>query len=230
MYAGHKHEYTYDASGNETLHISYEWDRLTNKWILNGKGEITYDANGNEILLVEYDWNETSSQWVFHTKVERAYDANGNWVLYFYYGWDLTTSQWVLYTKSENIYDANGNKNLNISYSGYFWDKTSSQFIPYYKYIAYYSEHNFIRKIPETNIYVYPNPASEYLLFHSPYISESAIVEIFDMSGKKVMEKDISDDMQISVNQLAHGIYLYRLNYSGTIYRGKVIVDNKIKY
>jgi hypothetical protein len=70
-------------------------------------------------------------------------------------------------------------------------------------------------------IYAYPNPASEYILFDLGNISEPAKVEIFDNRGRKILEQDISENRQINVSKLAGGLYLYRLNYDGKIYKGK---------
>jgi hypothetical protein len=74
-------------------------------------------------------------------------------------------------------------------------------------------------------IYAYPNPASEYILFDLGNISEPAKVEIFDNRGRKILEQDISENRQINVSKLAGGLYLYRLNYDGKIYKGKIIVE-----
>jgi hypothetical protein len=43
--------------------------------------------------------------------------------------------------------------------------------------------------------------------------------------GKKVLEQKLSVTGQIFINHLAKGLYLYRINNYGTIYKGKIIVD-----
>jgi hypothetical protein len=214
------------------LFVFYYWDQYNQyagSWQVSykTKKEYTYDDSGNITAYIEFGWDILTSQWIRYKKIEYAYDGIGNETLYINYDWDEATSQWILQYKSENTFDPSGNNTLRIEYE---LDNTTGQLIPVSTETNYYSEHNFSPKIPETNIYVYPNPASEYFLFDLPYTSEPAIVEIFDMRGKKVMEKDISDDMQISVSNLAHGLYLYRLNYNGYIYKGKIVVNNKIKY
>jgi hypothetical protein len=174
-----------------------------------------------------YSWDKTTGQWVLYTKGEGTYDDNGNCTLYISYEWELTTSQWIVFGEREYAYDAYGNQTMMIAYES---DKTTIRLIPVVKNIGYYSEHDFIPKTPEEIIYAYPNPASEYFLFDLANLSEPSIVEIFDNQGRKVLEQDISENRQISVSNLAHGLYLYRLNYSGTIYNGKIVVINKIQY
>jgi hypothetical protein len=58
------------------------------------------------------------------------------------------------------------------------WDITTSQWVGTSKTSYYYSEHN--SEIPAEYINVYPNPASEYIVFYINNISESATVEIFN--------------------------------------------------
>jgi hypothetical protein len=72
---------------------------------------------------------------------------------------------------------------------------------------------------------VYPNPAKEYIVFDITNISNSAIVELFDNQGKKVLEQKLSVTGQIFISNLAKGLYLYRINNNGTIYKGKIIID-----
>jgi hypothetical protein len=72
---------------------------------------------------------------------------------------------------------------------------------------------------------VYPNPASEYIVFDVTNISESATVELFDNQGKKVLEEKLPVTGQISISHLAKGYYLYRINNSGIVYKGKIIAQ-----
>jgi hypothetical protein len=96
--------------------------------------------------------------------------------------------------------------------------------ITVYKEMRYYSEPNFIPNIPEKNIHIYPNPASEYVIFDGRYVSEPIIVELFDNLGRKVLEHNLSENRLILISNLAQGIYLYRVNYGGNISKGKLIV------
>jgi hypothetical protein len=109
----------------------------------------------------------------------------------------------------------------------YDWDNTSRQWFASFTNTYYYSEHDFtlIPEIPEKHISVYPNPASEYILFDITNINELAKIEIFDNQGKKVLEQSLPVTGQIFINHLAKGLYLYRINNNGNIYKGKIIVN-----
>lgn len=135
--------------------------------------------------------------------------------------WDTIANQWVGNSKGLNAYDIYGNQTIQIAYS---WNNTTSQFIPVYKATDYYSEHNLIPKIP-VHIRFHPNPAKEFIVFDLTYYAEPIIVEIFDNQGKKVLEQNLPENRQISIRNLAKGLYLFRLNYNGNVSTGKIIVE-----
>lgn len=202
----------------------YSWNDTTSKWVFYSKGEYAYDASGNRTLNSGYNWDETTSQWVGNYKNESTYDASGNRTLDISYNWDETTSQWVGFWKYELTYDANGKQTVYIQYS---WDSTTSQWVASSKATYYYSEHNitFIPEIPKKHIIVYPNPAKDFIVFDLTNSKESAIVEIFDIQGKKVLEQKLSENKQIFVSNLPKGQYMYKLNDDGIIYKGKLLIE-----
>jgi len=221
--------YTYDANGNMTIKIYYswyqlyDWDITPHVWMLLYKGEFQYDINGNMTLGFDSYWNDSTKQWYIDQKYEYTYDANGNMTSLNTYTVG-TTSQYENYFKYENTYNVNGNITSQIYYN---WYESINQWVTGNNKTFYYSEHNttLVPMTPEREVSVYPNPASEYILFDLTAISESAIVELFDLQGKKVLEQKLSENKRISVNNLRKGLYLYRLNDSGYIYKGKILVE-----
>jgi len=77
----------------------------------------------------------------------------------------------------------------------------------------------------EEVIFIYPNPSKEFIVFDLTNISESSIVELFDIQGKKVLEQMLSENKQISVSSLPKGLYLYKLYNRDIIYIGKLIIE-----
>jgi hypothetical protein len=219
----HITEYTYDENGNDTLKIDYGWNVLTNQWDTTTKFKGVYDSNSNMTSEIDYFWDKTTRQWIGTSREEFAYDTYGNRILGILYGWDQTASQWINYYKTENTYNFIGNITLQINYN---WNSKTSQWIAYYKETYYYSEQipTLNPDIPEYHISVYPNPATEYVVFDIAKDSQSAIVELFDMDGKMVLEQKLPENQQVSVSTLPKGLYVYRLNVSGIIYKGKLTV------
>lgn len=117
--------------------------------------------------------------------------------------------------------DENGNASFYITYH---LDTTTNKLVGDYNITYYYSEHGFNAQTPETQINIYPNPASEYVIFNLTDISDYATVEEFNDQGKKILEQKLPVNGQIFISHLAKGLYLYRINNNGTIHKGKIII------
>jgi uncharacterized HAD superfamily protein len=223
---GPKEEWTYDSNGNIILYIFFGWDNGDTDWVRKGKEEYNYDENWNKTLEIYYAWDANTSQWLGWMKYERNFNSNGNKTLEIYYGWDANTSQWVVFSKNkqEYTYDSNGNMTLEIYYD---WNAATSQWIANSKTTYYYSDHSItnIPKTPETHLTVYPNPAREFIVFDLTTTRESAVLTIYDIHGKKVIEQRLNESHQVSISHLTKGLYLYRLDDGMTIYTGKVIKE-----
>ena len=215
--------YTYDASRNLTLNINFHYDISNNGLITDSKREYFYDANGNKILEIYSYWEESLEDWVAGAITESDFDANNNMTLEMSYNWNGSTFTWEGYKNNEYTYDFDGNKTLWIEYE---WDKLTSLWVLKYKVTYYYSR--IITSVPnifENQIYVYPNPAKDYIIFDLSNISSSAIIEFFDMQGKKVLQQKLYDNKQITISGLPKGLYMYKLNNGGNIYTGKLIIE-----
>ena len=78
----------------------------------------------------------------------------------------------------------------------------------------------------ENGIRVFPNPASDKtkIYFSNPK-KDSFLLQVFDSSGKPVMQKLLSDDgVELDALEFPAGLYLFRLVRSGKIkYQGKIV-------
>jgi len=209
-----KTEYTF-TSGVVTLEITSNWNG--SQWVNSGKTEITY-TGGNQNMIIAYSWD--GSQWVNASKMEYTY-ADGKMTLYTISSW--TGGQWVTLLKSEFTYGVRGGLNYTIT-TAYMW--VVDQWVGNSRSTSWYSaQTSGINEFPERSIWVYPNPAKEYIVFDLSDISGSPVVEIFDIQGKKVLEQRLSGSMQISVSKLSEGLYTYRLVNNGIIRTGKLIIE-----
>jgi len=175
-----KSEFTYDANGNKTLEMSYEWDSELNQWkkAKLGKKEYTYNAGGKPVSYIEYEWDEALSQWKKFAKYDYAYNAAGNLVTktLFYFidkSWSLEDrdaysydtngnitswrqefyqrGEW-LYDKRENYnYDANGNIVSGVFYS---FDENSKELIEHEKFTATYNSNGNITSLLTYNNWI----------------------------------------------------------------------------
>lgn len=75
------------------------------------------------------------------------------------------------------------------------------------------------------NIAVFPNPANDYITVKSDYNLDDAIISLFDLSGRRVLNyKNSSDNNLIDVSKLSSGEYILRLITSETIIFTKKIL------
>ncbi len=223
-----KDEYTYDDNRNMTVMISYNIDSNTGQWIGYYKKEYDYDANRNTILFIYYDgWDATTSQFIIPSyKFDYTYNDSGNIASAVFYAWDAAFSQWSLPSavKTEYTYDAAGNTTFHFEL---YWDGNASKWKVFKKATYYYPWQNStsIPVIPNMDISVYPNPAKEFIVFDLPNISESSIVEIFDIHGTKILEQRLTDNKQVFLGNLNKGLYLFRIHNRVNVYEGKIVVD-----
>lgn len=74
----------------------------------------------------------------------------------------------------------------------------------------------------EIKLYPNPNTGSFRVSFVNP--QQQAQVEIYDISGKKVMEKTVSPDEIIALNNAGEGVYLVKVKSGDVITTQKIIV------
>ena len=217
-------EFTYDEKDRDTLYIRYVWNQNTQWDGSSRKTEYTFDDRGNMILLADYLWDVNTSTWVVDSRQESTYGENGQFISRDYYVWDTLESKWIGITKNESTSDEFGYPVLEITYS---WDSISDNWTNAIQKTNYYSEYipTVVPGISDKKILVYPNPAKDFIQFDQGNTSETAIVELFDIQGKKVLEQEYLEGMKIPVRNLAKGLYIYKLNEKGTIYKGKILIE-----
>lgn len=77
----------------------------------------------------------------------------------------------------------------------------------------------------KTEISVYPNPAQEYVVVELSGIEE-AVLEVFDLSGRRYIQEKLNKTSRIDLTELANGAYLYRINKEGKLLKaGKLILN-----
>ena len=75
------------------------------------------------------------------------------------------------------------------------------------------------------NIAVFPNPANDYITVKSDYNLDDAIISLFDLNGRRVLNyKNSSNNNLIDVSKLSSGEYILRLITSETIIFTKKIL------
>jgi hypothetical protein len=216
----YKVEYTL-AFGIETLIIDYNWDSISGQWNGDNKWETGISDSGIALWKIHSQWNDIDSLFVPTDSVEFSNDLNGH--VYTQSVWDTLSGRWIFDLKEQEAYNADGNIVLDEVYD---WDNNTSQWTDSVKTTWYYSEHTFtpVPGINDRQLRVYPNPASEYVVFDMEDMSSTAEIWLFDSQGRQVLERTFSGNEPIRLGNLAGGIYLYKVTVGGNVYNGKIIL------
>ncbi|MBP8850266.1 MAG: T9SS type A sorting domain-containing protein [Breznakibacter sp.] len=80
-------------------------------------------------------------------------------------------------------------------------------------------------QLSETNsdeFTVFPNPATNFVMFQINEMPELARVAFYDLSGSVVLEQKL-DNSPIELN-LPKGVYLYKISYANKTQTGKILI------
>ena len=240
-----KSQYTYNANGNMIQSQYYSLDDNTNQLEAIGKTEYTYGANGNIAQSLHSEKDENTGQWVYVGKYDYTFDAYGNMSQELGYGWDESSSQWMYESKFVLICDTSYTlsdlilpytifeeddfismiKHKMDSFVGYEWDDESDDWSTFLKAVYYYSDQNSttVNIMDNGTVKVYPNPVSEYLYFKLPGNPDRFNFELFDLLGRKVIDKEVINTAPVNLQSLSKGLYLYNITTNGKKLTGKLI-------
>jgi hypothetical protein len=214
-------------NGRDTMHFIKYWDDNESIWILQNKVNTYYDENGNDTL--HYYFNNMTSQsdtatWAKYVKGINVFDENGRKTQESSYTWDDGLNDWTGGYMNGYTYDEHGNAILIDQYE---WDRDKSEWFIGSKLNQYFSEFSIskVPGIPEQAIFLFPNPAREFIYFNGSDLSKASLVEIYDIQGKKIMEQKIPDSKRVSVANLSRGLYIYKIHNNGSIYSGKILKE-----
>ncbi len=207
-----KYTYKYDSNGNLLERTTYNYD--ANTWSEHWKSNYVYDINNNRTFKIAYWNNNISKLWEPDYKWEQIYDNN-------YESEELLLPQAPMYRTG---YDLLSNKHIvsNRKHYEYFngsWRK-------YDEHTFYYSNLNNAREniYYETDIRVYPNPTSDYIMIELKNSYNNSIIYIYDAQGNMVIQHNLSNDKKINVRSLSQGVYLFSVKSENKVFTGKFTI------
>lgn len=72
------------------------------------------------------------------------------------------------------------------------------------------------------NIKFYPNPANDFLQIDCPDFTE-AVVSIFDINGRVLLEKDIKQSALLNVSRFENGVYILKIKSGDAVYETRFV-------
>jgi len=241
-----KTDYTYNLDEKLTTKEEYNWDSQTSLWTAYWESIITYDAGGNVNQQIDREYLEPEGPWQEQWKGVYTFDEQNNPLTENYSQWDEATAQLAPTAKYEYVYDQGTLlseliappiswfvpdyrqqiESKPLGYISHDYNTETTAFEVYYQEVYFYNEHfptNVIGSETSHIASIFPNPVREHitLSFAGEYYEVS--FELFDVTGRRVIQRRVENGERLNLEGLQNGIYLYRISADEQIQTGKVI-------
>ena len=204
-----------DSENHILSYSAYDGDPEDSNSSIGEKGIFTFE-NGN-ISTVEYQVQNESENWYTNTKEEYNYDTN-----YSISEILMPSTSNDCFKQEKEINSEFNNKILSfISYEEDESGNLSATEKLTYNYTDL-SNPLGIDDVENIEVKLYPNPAYNKVSFSFDAANNKASIQIFDMLGKVVLEKQISNEQPLNIESLNSGIYLYNIVVDGQTQSGKL--------
>ncbi len=206
-------EYIYDTSGRLTATEFSSLSFVTFTVELNSRNAYEYNAAGDVSVETFSWWDSATSEWMTEEKYEYTYN-NTN------YSEVLFPSYLQFFGFNEDMYTFNKAITEIITFYN-----MAGEWVPFERSLYFYSEATPTNTtdIAQTLVSIYPNPATDNVTLGWDNHGLLSL-EVYNITGAKVFEKQVSSGMTVPVSTLENGVYLFKLiDKSETIYSGKLI-------
>ena len=241
-----KAEYTYNEDDRLSVTEEFNWDSEAIVWTNSWKTSLIYDAHGNVEQQLDSTYLEPSGPWQEQGLAEYTYDDLYNPLTEIYSQWDESAAQLVLNSKYEYLYDdgillsdlivppipwfvADYREQMvskPLGYVSYDYNTETFTYDPYYREGYLYNEH-YPTHVHGSEVSpfasIFPNPAREYIYLEFEGESHEVSFELFDVTGRRILFRQISNGESLNLEGLQKGLYLYRISGKDQMQTGKLI-------
>ncbi len=228
--------FSYDSKKRILYRFNSSWVGPMVGWLLSGKEEYLYLSSSNKWdQLVYFAWDKSNALWQPRIKNEYIYDSDGNLLNTKVYYWPTMNNKFELFSELNNRLDYNYSRENLITPISDFTHKINESVSFYYlnnqvtekdsiKY--YYSEQMATgnANVNEKEFSIFPNPAMNYLVCTWNRDNRSAVFELINLYGVKVLHKELSGSDKIFLDGLLKGVYIYQLRSGDKNFIGKVLL------
>lgn len=209
-------EYSYNAAGKLLSEINWSMSFTTFVLEKNNMTEYDYNPAGDVSYDIYFDWDAASDTWKEIDKYEYHYGSK-----------DFSE---IVYPTSVGVIFGLGNPSYpvmsKILLSDKSYEKVGEDWIEYDKTVYYYSGGSSVNveDLGETEFSFFPNPVANDVTIRWNGNQNSLNLQIFQVSGVKVLEQNAFSDEKISVSHLVKGMYLLKLSDGQRpVYMGKML-------
>lgn len=232
-----REEYLFDT-GDLPVEISnFSWDGLNEIWQPQSRINYSYNAKGELIIETSYYYESIDMAWIPEYQEASDYDEFGNQISTTFKTWDFSLDAFIPGNRRNFNYDTNtpiediqlpytivdlfsyNHKMLRISLYSYNNGMWEEDFFGdfYYSPVTTSIDTEF-----ESDVQVYPNPASDLLILQIPASRTGGEVTLMHASGLTMLHQTISGEQTlIPINHIPAGMYVlhYRNDQGGVLNR-----------
>jgi hypothetical protein len=183
----------------------------------DNRSDYEYNTTGDVSVEIFSLWNSQGEAWVADEKYENFYgELNFSDVVFplyidFISGIGVPSNipnKAIIQDKTFDMVDGNW---VQVDQAFYYYSAGSS---------------TSIYELENLSVGFYPNPAFEDIILKWGENYQNLNLQVFQMTGAKVMEKQVVSGEKVSVSHLIKGIYLVKLlNGQKTVYTGKMVIN-----
>lgn len=245
-----RNDRTFNALGKITSNTETLWDTINSEWLNSSKYDNEYNYIGNKIFHTEYTWDSIANQWQCQLEEHHNYDEAGNLLQHNYLSKDSITNKLA----EEWSYDFTYDLSVRFSDLVYppeyeYWHISNLKRFLQYSNVMLQKSYSKIKdnQLVATEVFsfhcstkenttsavdlntsseqrVYPNPASDYVVFDIDNNLRTTTVELYTLQGNKISVQQLPNNKQLSVSQLKPGMYIYKIIQESKIRSGKIRV------
>ncbi|WP_055442650.1 M28 family peptidase [Lacinutrix himadriensis] len=135
-----------------------------------------------------------------------------------------TSYQWVNYDTNTNIAGATNQSYTPIINGNYIVEISSGACVEKSAPITVTSLG--IETFMDSDILLYPNPVKTNLMVEIPAISDAVVLELYDITGKKILDKTSSGTKTVlDVSALSSGVYFLKIRTNNKYKISKIVKD-----
>jgi hypothetical protein len=241
-----KAQLSYDVSDMLILKEEFDWDIDTESWLSSWKSEYTYEGSSNvkdqtdsqyvdelwqEVWKGEYTFDEQNNPL---TETYSVLEEGATQLSYaaryeYFYDQEVLLSDvlapspgWFLADYSEQIVSK------PLAYVSYEYNPDPAGFEIYYREVYYYNPAGFplgVSNLSAPIASLFPNPVRESLTINFDAEFPAARFDLFDLSGKSVLQVQVENGTRLNLEELEEGVYLYRISAGELFQSGKLVKE-----
>ncbi|MEM6634238.1 MAG: T9SS type A sorting domain-containing protein [Bacteroidota bacterium] len=201
--------YTYDTSGPVIEQLGQKWKQDSSAYVNEMFHMTRFDSLGTGSTTTIQSWNSLMLNWDNSFQVRETLDGQGLQREIQFFDWNPGAEDWR--PLSQQLITTNIVGNL-LQAQFNTWDSEQEAWVPSertnYFYTSLVGGVTSRRGDLTAQIQLYPNPTSSKLTLDGPGLSSFVSIELYDPTGKLIMNLTLSQDFTLEIPNLPAGIYL----------------------